>query len=51
MAREHAQKSGLWKKPIVTQIVDAGAFTPAESYHQKYLENNPGGYTCHYVRN
>jgi peptide methionine sulfoxide reductase msrA/msrB len=51
MARDHAQKSGLWKKPIVTQIVDAGPFTPAEAYHQKYLEKNPGGYTCHYVRN
>jgi peptide methionine sulfoxide reductase msrA/msrB len=51
MARDHAQKSGRWKKPIVTQIVDAGAFTPAEAYHQKYLEKNPGGYTCHYVRN
>jgi len=51
MARDHAQKSGRWKNPIVTQIIDAGAFTPAEAYHQKYLEKNPGGYTCHYLRN
>ncbi len=51
LARDHAQKSGRWKNPIVTQIVDAGPFTPAEAYHQKYLEKNPGGYTCHYVRN
>jgi peptide methionine sulfoxide reductase msrA/msrB len=51
MARDHAQKSGRWKSPIVTQIVEAGPFTPAEAYHQKYLEKNPGGYTCHYVRN
>ena len=51
LARDHAQKSGRWKHPIVTQIVDAGAFTPAEDYHQKYLEKNPGGYTCHYLRN
>jgi peptide methionine sulfoxide reductase msrA/msrB len=51
MARDHAQKSGRWKTPIVTQIVDAGSFIPAEAYHQKYLEKNPGGYTCHYVRN
>ena len=35
----------------MTQIVEAGPFTPAEAYHQKYLEKNPGGYTCHYVRN
>ncbi len=51
MARDHAQKSGRWKSSIVTQIVEAGPFTPAEAYHQKYLEKNPGGYTCHYVRN
>jgi peptide-methionine (S)-S-oxide reductase len=24
--------------------------TIAEAGHQDYLENNPGGYTCHYVR-
>ncbi|WP_250645743.1 peptide-methionine (S)-S-oxide reductase [Myxococcus xanthus] len=27
-----------------------GAFTPAEDYHQDYLVKNPGGYTCHYMR-
>ena len=25
-------------------------FWPAEDYHQDYLEKNPGGYTCHYLR-
>jgi peptide methionine sulfoxide reductase msrA/msrB len=49
--KARAAKSGRWKNPIVTEIVDAGPFTPAESYHQKYLEKNPGGYTCHYLRN
>ena len=43
-------KSGKWKKPIVTEIVAAGEFWPAEDYHQKYLQKNPGGYTCHYLR-
>jgi peptide methionine sulfoxide reductase msrA/msrB len=43
-------KSGKWKRPVVTQIVDAGAWTKAEDYHQKYLEQNPGGYTCHFMR-
>jgi peptide methionine sulfoxide reductase msrA/msrB len=43
-------KSGKWKRPVVTQIVDAGAWTRAEDYHQKYLEQNPGGYTCHWMR-
>jgi peptide methionine sulfoxide reductase msrA/msrB len=44
------EKSGVWKKPIVTEIIKATKFFPAESYHQKYLEKNPGGYTCHYLR-
>jgi peptide methionine sulfoxide reductase msrA/msrB len=42
--------SGKWKNPIVTEIVDAGPATRAEEYHQKYLEKNPGGYTCHFLR-
>lgn len=29
--------SGRWSKPIVTEIVPAGAFWKAEEYHQKYL--------------
>jgi peptide methionine sulfoxide reductase msrA/msrB len=49
-AKARAAKSGRWKNPIVTEIVDAGTWTPAESYHQDYLQNNPGGYTCHYMR-
>jgi peptide methionine sulfoxide reductase msrA/msrB len=43
--------SGRWKRPVVTEIVDAGEFTSAEEYHQDYLEKHPGGYTCHYMRN
>lgn len=42
--------SGKWKKPLVTEIAKAGKFTPAEDYHQDYLVKNPGGYTCHYLR-
>jgi peptide methionine sulfoxide reductase msrA/msrB len=44
------EKSGAWKRPVVTEIVPASAFWTAEEYHQDYLEKNPGGYTCHYVR-
>jgi len=44
------EKSGKWKRPIVTEIVEAGPFYPAENYHQNYLQKNPGGYTCHFVR-
>jgi methionine-S-sulfoxide reductase len=43
-------QSGKWKKPVVTSIDRAGPFWPAEEYHQKYLVKNPGGYTCHFLR-
>jgi len=42
--------SGKWGKPIVTQIVAAGPFWEGEGYHQDYLQKNPGGYTCHWMR-
>jgi len=48
--KKRVDASGKWKKPVVTEIVDAGPFTPAEDYHQKYLEKHPGGYTCHFMR-
>jgi len=44
-------ESGFWPKPVVTQLSQAQKFYPAESYHQDYLQKNPGGYTCHWVRN
>jgi peptide-methionine (S)-S-oxide reductase len=42
--------SGLWPGKVVTEVVPAGAFWEAEREHQNYLERNPGGYTCHFVR-
>jgi len=42
--------SGFWPRPLVTQIVDAGPWWSAEEYHQDYLQKNPDGYTCHWVR-
>ncbi len=39
-------RSGRFADPVVTEIVAAGAFYPAEAYHQQYLAKNPGGY-CH----
>jgi peptide methionine sulfoxide reductase msrA/msrB len=48
--RARVNASGKWKRPIVTEIVKEGAFTPAEDYHQDYLEKHPGGYTCHFLR-
>jgi len=48
--RADVDASGFWKKPVVTEISDAGKFKEAAEHHQDYLEKNPGGYTCHYVR-
>lgn len=42
--------SGKWKRPVVTEITPAGPWWRAEEYHQDYLVKNPGGYTCHWVR-
>ncbi|MBI5595812.1 MAG: bifunctional methionine sulfoxide reductase B/A protein [Elusimicrobia bacterium] len=42
--------SGKWKNPVVTQIVPLKKWWKAEEYHQDYLEKNPGGYTCHWLR-
>ena len=43
-------QSGAWKRPVVTEIVPAKEFWTAEAYHQDYLQKNPNGYTCHFVR-
>lgn len=48
--RDEVERSGRWKKPIVTEIVPAQSFFDAEEYHQDYLKKNPGGYTCHFLR-
>ena len=49
-AVKRAQASGLWKRPVTTEVVPFKKFWPAEDYHQAYLQKHPGGYTCHYVR-
>lgn len=41
----------IWDKPIVTQIVPATAFYPAEDYHQDYYDNNPEAGYCRIVIN
>lgn len=42
--------SKIWPGPVVTEVKPASDFWSAEAYHQDYLQKNPGGYTCHYVR-
>jgi peptide methionine sulfoxide reductase msrA/msrB len=48
--RVKAEAAKRWEGEVVTQIVPAGPFYAAEGYHQDYLQKNPGGYTCHYLR-
>lgn len=49
--REAAEKSkaeleatGRFTRPIVTEILDAAPFYPAEDYHQDYYKKNPNRY-------
>jgi peptide-methionine (S)-S-oxide reductase len=42
--------SGLWPGRVVTEVTPATEFWEAEPEHQDYLLQNPGGYTCHWVR-
>ncbi len=37
-------------QPIAVEILPLKGFYPAEEYHQKYLDKNPGGY-CHIPAN
>jgi len=48
--KEAVDKSGKWKAKVATQILPAKKFYKAEDYHQDYLQKNPGGYTCHFLR-
>lgn len=40
------QLSQRYTKPIAIEVKPLQNFYPAEEYHQKYLDKNPGGY-CH----
>lgn len=48
--KEEVNRSGAWSDPLVTEIVPAPQFYAAEEYHQDYLQKNPGGYNCHFLR-
>lgn len=45
-SREALGKSGRHQRPIVTEIVEAPTFWPAEEYHQQYLARR-GMSSCH----
>lgn len=48
---ERVERSKVWVHPIETELEAFEVFYRAENYHQDYLEKNPQGYTCHFVRN
>lgn len=46
MSKQEREKSGRYRRPIVTEITPATEFYMAEDYHQQYLEKR-GLSSCH----
>ena len=42
-------KTGTWKRPIITEITAAGEFYPAEDYHRDYYTKHPEQAYCQIV--
>lgn len=43
-SKEKLSRSGKFDKPIVTEILPAMKFYPAEAHHQKYYQQNPADF-------
>ena len=44
IARVDAER--WWSAPVVTEVISAPVFYPAEDYHQYYYANNPNQPYC-----
>jgi methionine-S-sulfoxide reductase len=42
----YEQEQEKYRQPLLVELLPLENFYPAEEYHQKYLDKNPGGY-CH----
>jgi peptide-methionine (S)-S-oxide reductase len=46
---DELERSGIWGRPIVTQLEPSSEFYIAEDYHQEYFVNNPGNPYCQVI--
>lgn len=49
-SKKQLEASGRFEDPIATEIREAGAFYPAEQYHQNYYKKNPVRYKFYRYR-